>query len=556
STNSESQQEILLHVYDRTYTLDKKLVTGRSGKLFNMLKENQNVHKQLPYVLPDIPGNPKIFEIAMRFCYGYYEVHELKLSPEIVIPLICLAYYLEMNDEHSPNNLLNITINFFNQTVLPTWNETLEALQASHKVIKQAMQLNIIQVSLDSLVRKARINPHLLGEPITSHTYNHISDHNENNRVSARRRLFHHDCQSQDITILSLHIFELLMSMLIQEGTRPEYVAASLFRYTKKWIHVDEEGRSPSIDSENYQREIIEMVENLLPNQIGVLPCNLLFEMLRSAIILNASTRCRNGFETRIGKQLNEATVEDLLIPFQGYACEGQYDTECVKRILKAYYGNYTSSDQSGLIKVADLFDEFLAEVAGEDDLEKDTFISLLKLSEAPSVAMNRCSDGMYRAIDVYLNTHKCLTESEKDDVCQLLDCHRMSSAACTHAAQNERLPLRVAVQTLFVGQLHLRDAISSRIDYSQNGSQREEMVVVGDNDGEETKIEMEKIDTRVMELEKECLLMKKHIENGDGLKEKKKGVWKKLKRKFGCISSMSDCDCQVKKKVHPRNCF
>ncbi|KAF9606392.1 hypothetical protein IFM89_025081 [Coptis chinensis] len=358
--------------------------------------------------------------------------------------------------------------------------------------------------------------------------------------------------QSDDITMLSLQLYGLLMSKMIQEGIRPDVIDASLFRYTKRWIHEDEEG-SPSTHEENYQREIIETVETLLSNQIEVLPCKLLFEMLRSAILLEASTKCRYGFENRIGRQLIEATVEDLLTPFQGYACEVQYDTECVKRILKAFYSNYTCSDQSGLIKVADLIDDFLTVVAKEFDLNKDTFMSLLKLSAAASNDLHRTSDGMYHAIDVYLNKHKYhLTESERDEVCQLLDCNRMSSKACRHAAQNERLPLRMVVQTLFVGQLQLRDAITSRIGDSENGSQKEEMTLVGDGcNGEDARMEMEKIDSKVMVLEKECLLMKRHIETGVGEK-RRKGVWKKLKRKFGCVISMTDCDCQVNKKVHP----
>ncbi|KAF9615711.1 hypothetical protein IFM89_026126 [Coptis chinensis] len=467
-SNSEFLLQLPPHVHGTPLTLDKRRVVARSRKLFNLVKDQQNDLKQLPYTLPDIPGNLETFELAMKFCYGY----ELSMTTENVIPLICLAYYLEMTDEHSPDNLLNIAISFFNHNVLTVWHQTLKALPTTEQVNKQAMHLRIVDFCLDSLVRKARVNPFLIGEPIKSHIYNHGNDHNVDsgyNRASARRRLFLLDCQSDGITMLSLQLYGLLMSKMILEGIRPDFIAASLFRYTKRWIHEDEEG-SPSTHEENYQREIIETVEKLLSIQIGVLPCKLLFEMLRTAMLLEASTQCRYGFENRIGRQLIEATVEDLLIPFQGYACEVQYDTECVKRILKAFYSNYTSSDQSGLIKVADLIDDFLAVVAKEFDMNKDTFMSLLKLSAAASNDLHRTSDGMYHAIDVYLNKHKYnLTESEREEVCQLLDCNRMSSKACTHAAQNERLPLRVVVQTLFVGQLQLRDAITSRIGDSEN---------------------------------------------------------------------------------------
>ena len=42
------------------------------------------------------------------------------------------------------------------------------------------------------------------------------------------------------------------------------------------------------------------------------------------------------------------------------------------------------------------------------------------------------------------------------------MDCQKLSLEACTHAAQNERLPLRVIVQVLFFEQLQLRSSIVS----------------------------------------------------------------------------------------------
>ena len=54
-----------------------------------------------------------------------------------------------------------------------------------------------------------------------------------------------------------------------------------------------------------------------------------------------------------------------------------QYDTECLRRIAKHFYGNYSSSSNTGPIAVAELFEEFLVEVASDIDLKIDTFIDL-----------------------------------------------------------------------------------------------------------------------------------------------------------------------------------
>jgi hypothetical protein len=56
---------------------------------------------------------------------------------------------------------------------------------------------------------------------------------------------------------------------------------------------------------------------------------------------------------------------------------------------------------------------------------------------------------------------HPGLTELEKKKLCRILDSQHFSVAACMHAAQNERLPLRVVMQVLFGEQLKLRDAVT-----------------------------------------------------------------------------------------------
>ena len=42
---------------------------------------------------------------------------------------------------------------------------------------------------------------------------------------------------------------------------------------------------------------------------------------------------------------------------------------------------------------------------------------------------------------------HPQLTKTERKKICKLMDCKKLSMDACMHAAQNDRLPLRVVVQ-------------------------------------------------------------------------------------------------------------
>lgn len=65
----------------------------------------------------------------------------------------------------------------------------------------------------------------------------------------------------------------------------------------------------------------------------------------------------------------------------------------------------------------------------------------------------------------------------------------------------------------------------------------------------------MEKMNNKVMELEKESHMLRKWIEEGCNhmVKKEKTSTWREMKRKFGCISKMPNCKCQVKKGEIPR---
>lgn len=472
------------------------------------------------------------------------------MSSENVVPLICFAYYLRMTENHSRNNLLSMALTFFEQRVLPSWNETIKALCTVEKIFQEAVNFGLVDACSDSLIKMALVDPSPLGEPIKNSTC--VDDSNDDDdvyRPNARRRLFDPERQQEDLTRLPLELYEPIMLAMSKSGVPSKYVAASLCTYAKKWVFSTSTGSGKmSINKRDSPGEVIEAVERLLSQERGLLPCTLLFDMLQSAIILEANSHCINGFEVRIGKQLEEATAKDLLIP-------SQYDTECVRRMLKTFYGNYTSSDISGLITVAELLEDFLAMVASDKDLKPEEFISLGDISVAASSGTQRSSDGIYRAIDIYLMQHRYLTESEREEVCRVLDCQKLSPEACEHAAKNERLPLRVVVQVLFVAKLQLHDAITTEMKDSDDRLRKEEAgkdVAKLDCGGQRVRSEMKNMCSKVMGLERECCMMRKEIESGfsrSSVKKEKVSMWRDMKRKFGCISNMHDYNCQTKKK-------
>ncbi|CAI9769401.1 unnamed protein product [Fraxinus pennsylvanica] len=532
---SKFSPEVQFHISGVQFTLDGELVATKSAKLAKLLKEYPQ--NDLSRLLCDIPADPESFELVGRFCHGY----DIKLSNENVVRFACIAHYLGMTESHCPNNLLNKALNFFEHQILPNWHSSIKALKSAENVLEHAVNLGLVDACMESIVAKVQEDPHLLGDPIKNLSSDDDgSDGNEMvYRPNARRRLFDLEWKSEDLTVLSLRFYEPVIHEMIQRKVPLEYVVASLCQYAKKWVFEKQE---------NGKKEIVESLERLIPHQKGIFPCTFLFEMLKSAVSLDASSECKNGLEIRIGKQLDQANVKDLFIPTQGYIEDEQYDTESIRRILKNFYSNYAGPDASGFIKVAELVDNFLAEVASDIDLKMSTFISLADMSIAVSEGTDRTLDGVYRAVDIYLDKHRHLTESEREKLCRVLDCNKMSVEAREHAAQNERLPLRVVVQVLFIGQLQLRDTI-----VKVQGSDDRLLKLEEEEEEEETRAEMEKMGTKVLELERECHIMRREIQEGSCTR-KKPSMWKEMKRKLGCMTSMHDHNCHVKKKrVHPR---
>ena len=136
------------------------------------------------------------------------------------------------------------------------------------------------------------------------------------------------------------------------------------------------------------------------------------------------------------------------------------------------------------------------------------------------------------------VQAHPWLTDSEREQLCRLMNCQKLSLEACTHAAQNERLPLRVVVQVLFFEQLRLRTTVAGWFFVSDNadqGSSSDNCVLPrkthDDVDlaaGSETTDEggfaaarsgelspamsVEEVRQRVSELEEECSSMRQEI--------------------------------------------
>lgn len=128
------------------------------------------------------------------------------------------------------------------------------------------------------------------------------------------------------------------------------------------------------------------------------------------------------------------------------------------------------------------------------------------------------------------------------------MNCQKLSLEASTHAAQNERLPLRVIVQVLFFEQLRLRTSVSGWFYVSENLENSQNpggnLVLPKNNcshqiSPKDQDVGADDMKERVLELEKECLTMKQELQKI--LKAKRS--WRILPKRFGFRQKLPPCN-------------
>jgi hypothetical protein len=218
-----------------------------------------------------------------------------------------------------------------------------------------------------------------------------------------------------------------LILAIESKGMKSENVAASLIYYLRRFLPLmnrqssfkDTNHATIPTTSEADQRGLLEEIVELIPNKRGVTSSKHLLRLLRTAMILHASPSCRENLEKRVGSQLDQASLVDLLIPNMGYSVETLYDIDCIQRILDHFMSIYQPASVAAspciteigtliagadtltpMTMVANLIDGYLSEVASDANLNLSKFQALAVA--IPDYA-RPLDDGIYHAIDVYL---------------------------------------------------------------------------------------------------------------------------------------------------------
>ncbi|KAE9589350.1 hypothetical protein Lal_00000063 [Lupinus albus] len=468
---SELTSDIIVSLGDVKFYLHKFPLLSKSAhlqKLISLSNEGNMDEVQIS----DIPGGTSAFEICAKFCYGM----TVTLNAYNVIAARCAAEYLGMHETIEKGNLIYKIDVFLSSSIFCSWKDSIILLQTSKSMSPVAEDLKVVSHCIESIANKTCVN---VSKVDWSYTYNRKKLPEENgigaNQNEVRTRLVPKDWWVEDLCELEVDLYKSVVANIkTKEVHSNEVIGEALKAYAYR--------RLPNFSKSVIQsggmskhRLIVETIVWLLPAEKGSVSCRFLLKLLKASIFVESGERTREELIRRIGQQLEEASVTDILIPAPDGKTE-TYDVSIVLKMVREFLKKDVNaeielvgggelegirkpgilSDASKLM-VAKLVDGYLAEIAKDHNLPLSDFIDLAELVSGISRPSH---DGIYRAIDTYLKEHPGISKGERKRICKLMDCRKLSVDACLHAVQNERLPLRVVVQVLYFEQV--RTAASS----------------------------------------------------------------------------------------------
>ncbi|KAH0900348.1 hypothetical protein HID58_049916 [Brassica napus] len=390
-SSQEVSSDVTVHVGEASFSLHKFPLLSKCGLFKKLVSESTNDSDATVIKIPDIPGGSEAFELTTKFCYGI----NFDMSTENIAMLRCASEYLEMTEEHSVENLVSRSEAYLNEVALKSLSSAITVLHKSEELLPIAERVKLVSRCIDAIAYMT-----CQESQFCSPTSN-----NSNSEVVSKQPVV--DWWAEDLTVLRIDSFQRVLIAMMARGFKQYGLGPVLMLYAQKslrGLEIFGKGtKKIEPKQEHEKRVILETIVSLLPRERNAMSVSFLSMLLRAAIYLETTVACRLDLEKRMGLQLPQAVLDDLLIPSYSFTGEHSlFDTDTVQRILMNYL-------------------EFEA--------------------------------------------HPNMSDVERKKVCSLMDCQKLSREACAHAAQNDRLPVQTIVQVLYYEQQRLRGEVTNDSD-------------------------------------------------------------------------------------------
>lgn len=353
-----------------------------------------------------------------------------------------------MTEDVEKGNLIYKIEVFFNSCILHGWKDSIVTLQTTKSFPLWSEDLGITGRCIEAIASRVLSHPSKVN---LSHSYSRRGRDDLsscNGTASQRHRHLSKGWWAEDIAELGIDLYWRTIIAIKSGGKVPaNLVGDALKIYASRWLpNISKDGtimKQPATDPDSdligettsKYRLLLESIVSLLPVERGAVSCSFLLKLLKAANVLKASPSSKMELARRIGIQLEEATVNDLLIPYVSYTNDTLYDIDIVMTILEQFMlqgqsppttpprgkGSFekrrsrsaenvdfgfqesrrsSSASHSSKLRVAKLVDGYLQEVARDVNLPLSKMIALAET--VPDFA-RLDHDDLYRAIDIYL---------------------------------------------------------------------------------------------------------------------------------------------------------
>ncbi|KAL5215366.1 hypothetical protein ABZP36_004518 [Zizania latifolia] len=497
--------------------------------------------------LADFPGGAEGFELVARFCYNNGRI---PLCPSNLPLLHCAAVFLEMTEEVCACNLLTQAEAFVDGLYYWTWADVLAAIRSCEPFAAAADASGLLEKLISALFSKITANPETPAAAAAAAlgTSNRSSSScssspdtvgfgrsSSTKTPESMKPCFAREWWFDDMTSLCPQTIEKVMRVLGCYGIENKNLILTRFllHYLRAATH------SPALCKDGSLSGLADTAVHGVALVGGTaFSCRGLFWVLRIVSAVGLSKECRHKLERLMGLMLDQATLDDLLVSGDD---GGVYDVNLVTRLVRVFVSSEEEANlpSQRMRKVGRLVDKYLGEISPDHGLRVSKFLAV---AESLPDSARECYDGVYRALDIYLETnfaefsanritellarvqsHHTLTIEERTTLCRCLNYEKLTLEACKDLAKNLRIPPGIAMQALASQQSKLQITPASaaeagdrrpdpyrtarKVGGGASGSgARARSVVLGAMDEKELlKLNLQKMQNRVVELERTC---------------------------------------------------
>uniref|UniRef100_A0A0E0I2X0 NPH3 domain-containing protein n=2 Tax=Oryza TaxID=4527 RepID=A0A0E0I2X0_ORYNI len=470
-----SPATVSVHVGDRSFNLHKDPLVSRCGYLRQAILRCGDGDGEVVELPASFPGGSEAFEVIGLYCYG----DAVALDPFNVAAVRCAAEFLDVSGLGARCDL------YINQVVLQSWDDALIVLQRCQPLLPVAEELLVVSRCVESLAfmacmeildpdgdeqRRERDQPGLLAAAAARGLAGRRWDAELVKELAAR------DLWIKDLVALPFEFFRRIVLALRRQGMKEKYVSPVVLFYANKWVlskkthkfMASTDTGDGETDANRRATAILQGVIDLLPLESsaatgGAIPVSFYFALLARSITLELNDESQTRLRELVASNLQFARVDDLPLPEPEQDAGGQSIAGSPEvRAMESIVASHVSMQRRGAEAVAELWDRYIAQIVGDPKLRPDRLAELIGVVPAGD---RKSHDHLYEAIDTYIVEHPGLSGDEKASLCGHLECRKLSHEACIQAVQNDRMPLRLIVQALFVQQLHTHRAFTECSD-------------------------------------------------------------------------------------------